>query len=199
MGGRGSGQYYRGSTRTACGETRRIDIRFMLKRGMLRTNSTGSLTWSRGNEPMGNIRYAMFYDQMRLDYRCRWYDEEWEDVKQTITIDRTPCNYGGTRKWFLCPNCNKRVAILYQVNTLFLCRHCYRLPYASQSENYLDRMSRKFDKLNKRLEADEYINDGDLWKPKGMHWRTFYHLKMAEIDADERSANAFLARFSHWL
>ena len=81
----------------------------------------------------------------------------------------------------------------------FLCRHCYRLPYASQGEGYLDRMSRKLDKISGKLEADEYIVDGDLWKPKGMHWRTFYNLKMAEIATDERCTNAFLARFGHWL
>ena len=60
-------------------------------------------------------------------------------------------------------------------------------------------MSRKFDKISDKLEADEYTVIDDLWKPKGMHWRTFYHLKMAEINADERCTNDFLARFGHWL
>ena len=106
---------------------------------------------------------------------------------------------GGSRKWFLCPECDRRVDVLYGRNVLFLCRHCYRLPYASQGEDYLSRMSRKFDKISGKLEADEYTVIDDLWKPKGMHWKTFYRLKMAEIDADERSANAFLARFGAWL
>jgi len=73
------------------------------------------------------------------------------------------------------------------------------LPYASQGETYLDRMTRKADKLSAKLEADDYIVDGDLWKPKGMHWSTFYRLTMAYLDADERSTQAFLARFSAWL
>ncbi len=60
-------------------------------------------------------------------------------------------------------------------------------------------MPRKLDKISDKLEADEYIVDGDLWKPKGMHWRTFYRLKMEEIDANERSTNVFIARFAHWL
>ena len=82
---------------------------------------------------------------------------------------------------------------------LFLCRHCYQLPYASQGECYLDRMSRKLDKLSEKLEANEYIEADGLYKPKGMHWRTFYRLKMTEISADERMNNAFLARFGHYL
>lgn len=73
------------------------------------------------------------------------------------------------------------------------------MSYASQGEGYLDRMSRKINKISEKLEAEEYIVDGDLWKPKGMHWKTFYQLKMAEIDIDDRWENELLARFGHWL
>jgi hypothetical protein len=91
------------------------------------------------------------------------------------------------------------VGLLYGADVRFLCRHCYRLPYASQGEVYLDRITRKTDKLGKRLESDEYIEYTGLFKPKGMHWRAFYRMKMAELDAEERSTNAFLARFGAWL
>ena len=60
-------------------------------------------------------------------------------------------------------------------------------------------MSRKADKFSEKLEADEYIRAGNLLKPKGMHWRTFYPPKMAEINADDRMYNAVMARFGHWL
>ena len=60
-------------------------------------------------------------------------------------------------------------------------------------------MSRKFDKISDKLEADEYTVIDDLYKPKGMHWRTFYNLKMAEIAAENRMNNAVMARFAHWL
>jgi len=144
--------------------------------------------------------HSMYENTMVLNFRFQQYgDDEWTSVQQTIWFDRTPCPYGGTRKWFLCPNCDRRVGLLYGADVQFLCRHCYRLPYASQGETYLDRMTRKADKLSAKLEADDYIVDGDLWKPKGMHWSTFYRLTMAYLDADERSTQAFLARFSAWL
>jgi len=60
-------------------------------------------------------------------------------------------------------------------------------------------MSRKCDKISDKLEADEYTVIDDLWKPKGMHWKTFYRLKMAEINTDERWGSALMARFGHWL
>ena len=200
MGGLGSGHYYRSSARTTCEEAKRIDIRFLRKQNMLRPNTSGSLSWNIGGEPSGNISYTMYENTMVLNFRFRRYDDdEWESVQQVIWFDRTPCHYGGIRKWFSCPECDQRVAVLYLVDTLFMCRRCNRLPYASQGEGYLDRMSRKLDKISDKLEAEEYIVDGDLWKPKGMHWRTFYRLKMAEINTDERWGNALMARFRHWL
>ena len=200
MGGKGSGYYYRSSARTTCEENRRVDIRYLKKQNMLKPNTAGSLSWNTGGEPSGNINYTMYENTMVLNFRYRNYgDDEWTSVRQTIWFDRTPCHYGGSRKWFLCPECDSRVGVLYGVDVHFLCRHCYRLPYASQGEGYLDRMTRKLDKLSNKLEADEYIVDGDLWKPKGMHWKTFYHLKMAEINADDRWGGALLARFGHYL
>ena len=170
MGGRGSGQYYRGSTSTTCEEIRRIDIRYLRQNGLLQPNRAGSLSWNVGGEPSGNINYTMYENTMVLNFRCQQYgDDEWESVQQTIWFESTPCHYGGSRKWFICPRCDARVAVLYGADKLFLCRHCYQLPYASQGEDYLSRMSRKFDKISDKLEADEYVNDGELWKPKGMH------------------------------
>jgi len=199
MGGRGSGTWYRWDKRTTCEEVKRLDIRYLHKHGLLKPNRAGSLSWSRGEEPAGNIQYTMFNDLMMLRYRCRWYGEEWEDVKQSIWFAETPCNYGGSRKWFSCPDCDNRVAVLYLVDKLFLCRKCYQLPYASQGEDYMDRMQRKLQKISKKLEADDYTDDGVLTKPKHMHWKTFYHLVQAELAADDRMNNALLARFGYLL
>src|SRR5829696_7809844 len=40
---------------------------------------------------------------------------EWEDVKEPVSLEWTPCNFGGERPWFLCPGagCGRRVAVLY--------------------------------------------------------------------------------------
>ena len=57
-----------------------------------------------------------------------------------VTITTTPCHYGGTRRWFLCPMkndgvlCKKRVAILYLKEGSFGCRHCHHLTYSSQNK-----------------------------------------------------------------
>jgi len=195
MGGPGSGTWYRWDKRTTAEEVKRIDIRFMKKHGYL-SSGRRSMSWSSGGESSGSIQYIIYSDCMILDYKFRRSGGDWEQVKQTINFNETACNYGNTRKWFLCPNCNKRIAVLYGVDKLFLCRHCYNLPYGSQGETYLDRMVRKSNKISAKLWEDE---DGYLVKPKGMHWRTYNNLIRDFESADNQANHAMLVRFGHWL
>jgi hypothetical protein len=59
-------------------------------------------------------------------------------------------------------------------------------------------MSRKLDKLSKKLSANAF---GELWgssKPKHMHWETYHRLMMAAINAEDHMDNAFLEKFWYW-
>jgi hypothetical protein len=87
-------------------------------------------------------------------------------------------HYGGQRPWFRCPGCQRRVAVLCGYDTLFLCRHCYQLPYTSQYETRLDRLYRKMRKLQDRR-GGQYTR-----KPKGMYWRTWERLRDQALDAE---------------
>ena len=70
------------------------------------------------------------------------------------------CRFGGTRPYFICPGvvngiaCGRRVAKLYGPGRYFLCRHCYRLAHASQSEDNMDRTLRRANKIRQRLGGD---------------------------------------------
>ena len=197
MGGIGSGTWYRWNKRTTTEEVRRIDIRYLHKHGLLEPNRAGLLSWTQGGESVGNINFTTLNDQIVLRFRCRQHGDDWEPVEQTIWFDETPCNYGGSRKWFSCPECDQRVAVLYGKGKLFLCRTCYQLPYTSQGEDYLERLVRKANKISGRLDLDE---DGGVYtKPKHMHWKTFHHLVQAELAADARMNNAFLAKYGMYI
>jgi hypothetical protein len=52
-------------------------------------------------------------------------------------LEATPCNYGGVRWWFHCPECDRRVRKLYMPpdGRRFLCRHCHDLTYAKAQEH----------------------------------------------------------------
>lgn len=160
MGGVGSGRYCRWSDTTTVEEVKRVDIRFMRRRGLLRPNSFGTLSWTRGGEQCGFISYEAYHDHLILDYRFRCGGGEWEPVRQAVYFDRTPCRYGGDRLWFICPSCRRRCEVLCLADKWPACRKCYRLPYQSQCEDRLARLQRRQD----RLEAM-------LWGNKQKWWR----------------------------
>jgi hypothetical protein len=97
--------------------------------------------------------------------------KEWEEVNEWVPISWTPCNYGGSRPWLHCPQCSRRVAILYPTwQGRLRCRHCANLVYESQRLSFRHRLQRREDKLRRRV-----ISTGDGWwyKPPRMHWSTF--------------------------
>ena len=109
---------------------------------------------------------------------------------QVIHLDTTPCHYGGHRNWFKCPQCSKRVAKLYERESVYLCRYCHKLPYTTQRVAEVDRLLIKVHKLRDRLNCDRNLAIPILAKPKGMHEFTFIRLKLAESIAQMKCLNA---------
>ena len=177
MGGYGSGGWSRWNSKSTTESQRRIDIRWLKKQGYLRPETFRSISWSRGDEKTGSIVFWMEADRMVLNYRYRFHGGEWENVEQTVSFDRTPCNYGGHRTWFLCPRCWKRVAVLYGSGKYFFCRHCYDLTYSSQQESKPDRLMRKARKIRKKMGGSGNLIDPFPDKPKNMHWKTYWRLR----------------------
>jgi len=79
---------------------------------------------------------------------------------------------------FICPavGCGRRVAILYG-GSIFACRYCHRLAYASSREDMSDRTMRRADQLRERLGWPPGILNPNGDKPKWMRWRTFERLR----------------------
>lgn len=182
MGGFGSGSWYRWDKQTTCNEVNRVDIRYMKKRGLLHPGTSGSLSWTRGEEEAGSIRYHVEKYRLILSYRHRPHGGDWESVEEAIWFDRTSCNYGGERLWLKCPHCHRRVAVLYGPGKRFLCRQCHKLPYGSQMSGKLDSLVDQKHKLGNK--TYKYY-DGEGWgKKKGMHWKTFdkYHAKYCRLN-----------------
>ena len=187
MGGFGSGSWYRWDSKITTESQHRVDIRWLKKQGYLQAGKVGCLSWSQGDEPTGTISFRVEQDQIVLNYRRRPHGGEWEDVEEVVRFDRTACNYGGYRTWFLCPNCWKRVALLYGAGKYFLCRHCYDLAYSSQQEQKIDRLMRRCRKIRDQLGASGNLTVPIWQKPKGMHQRTFDRLRMKADEANHRS------------
>jgi len=120
-------------------------------------------------------------------------------MEYPVYLDWTDCNLAGRRPWFRCParGCGRRVAILYG-GSIFACRHCHQLAYASQREAGYDRAARKADRIRDKLGWEPGILNGEGGKPKGMHWRTFERLQ-TEHDALVGESLAGMARRFGWL
>lgn len=201
MGGSGSGRYFYGSVgdngKELADRQRSIDIHFMKKRNMLNPGYTWSLAWSRNGQPTGDIRGVTYKDRIVLLYRCRFDGGPWQDVKQPVLLTYTPCTYGGTRPWFLCPgvSCDRRAGKLYCAGRLFLCRQCYDLAYRSQREGWSDRLLTRAQNLRERLGGSGSMFDLFPEKPKGMHWRTYARLRQQGQMLDAMQWSAVAERF----
>ena len=117
--------------------------------------------------------------------------EEYGTVSQSVTIERLPCRFGGSRAYFRC-KCNKRVVKLYADGKHFRCRHCYHLPYSSKNESHWDRALRQRNKRRRRLSRNVGLEAYMAQKPKGMWWRTYQRLQERAYEAEQRSDDEFI-------
>jgi len=143
----------------------------MKRRDMLRPGASGTLSWSVGDRRTIMVAYECHEDRITVNPTPLYSDLDRQPGTQTFRFDTTPCNFGGERRWFLCPGCSRRVAVLCGVNEVFRCRLCHRLPYLSQNTTVLRRLIRRRQDIGKRI-----FEDGDgrrRHRRKGLHKQTF--------------------------
>ena len=200
MGGLGSGNRYRFDKKTTTDECHGLDIRDLYRDGLLKPGSWFSWRWLRGDRETGSIRGFVYQDKLVLSYRSK-LGGEWEDVKEPVPLEWTPCNFGGERPWFVCPGvvngvaCGRRVAVLYGPGKYFLCRHCYDLRYESQREDKSHRALRRAQKIRHQLGGSANMMEPFPDKPKGMHHHTYMKLFWEHHEAEMEH----LAGMREWL
>ena len=153
----------------------RLDIRQIARQASLNPGSTFNWRWTRNDEPVGNIDVAVQTDEVCLSYRTRTLGQDWQSLQCIVPVERTDCHLGGQRVWWLCPKCDRRVAVLFGSKT-FACRHCQRISYPCQRETPLDRATRRADKIRSRLGWMPGILNPMELRPKGMHMATYCRL-----------------------
>ena len=199
MGGVGSGRPS-GSGRTTVEACRSIDVNRLHRTGCLRAGWAGGWQWTRDGEKVASINLRAEHDRLHLSYRMRIGSGEWEDVAETVRIVCVPCRFGGERPYFVCPGvvngvaCGRRVAKLHGPGRYFLCRHCYRLAHASQSEGAWDRTLRRANKIRQRLGGDPGMAAPFPAKPRGMWRRTYERLREQGFNAEILADEAFALR-----
>ena len=172
------------------------DIDRLNRAGCLRPGYRGGWKWTRNGEQVASLRFWRGPNGLVLSYRVRDHGGEWQDVEQPTPIVWMPCRFGGGRPYFVCPGivdgivCSRWVTKLYGAGRYFLCRHCYRLAYASQREDRYDRALRRANNIRVRLGGEPGVASAFPTRPKGMHRETYERLQSAvlnaEIQAEER-------------
>jgi len=206
LGGVGSGNWHRFDKKATTDECHSVDIRYLHRHDLLEPGRWFSLRWSRAGRETGSIgglvegTSGCRPNRVVFNYRHRsgsFAGGEWEDVREPVTLEWTPCNFGGERPWFVCPGagCGRRVAILYGPGRYFLCRRCYDLRYESQRENGMIRALRRAQKIRERLGGSANMTEPFPEKPKGMHRRTYDRLFREHHEAEVEQ----LAGMREWL
>ena len=180
MGGRGSGRRTSYGGKSETHDAMPLDIRKLTRKGLLVPGNSLSYKWSVNDQQVAGISIRVEFNYgLMLSYRVKSTGEVVEQLVQTQT---SPCHLGGQRRWFTCPGCNKKVAMLYAPGKYFACRLCGGLAYATQKEGIGDRASRRADKIRKRLGWEAGILNGSGCRPKGMHKSTYQQLKQHHDD-----------------
>jgi hypothetical protein len=176
MGGWGSGR--RGCSKEVTSDYRRFDVLSLHRGGWLRPGVTFISHWYVGGVEQSTIKGWAESDRITVSYKHQYPGEDWETLNYPILLDRTPCHYGGSRPWFVCPGrgCGRRVAVLYS-GRLFLCRRCRQLAYESQREAPHDRALGRVIRMQERMGFGLMCPaDGLPPRKKGMHHRTYERL-----------------------
>lgn len=165
----------------------KLDVRELARRKLL---GGVSCTWHWSNtvtgEEVGSIGITTRPGAARLNYSSNGVP-----VSQDIGITRTACPYGGSRPWFQCPRCGRRVGVLFLRSGNFMCRRCGRVVYASQSTDAIGRTWIKQRKLERRL-------DDDWHRPKGMHRTTYDRIVNGIITCEETRDAALYLVLERW-
>ncbi|MCB0126673.1 MAG: hypothetical protein KDE58_30655 [Caldilineaceae bacterium] len=133
----------------------------------------GSWRWTYSSGRKSSISYCNIPgDGVRLQYSSNG-----QDYNYLVKVATTTPNYGGTRYYWRCPSCNRRARIIYG-GTLFLCRHCHGLTYATAQSggDLLTTIDNRLYRIREKLQGDWHFLQGPGEKPKHMHWRTYSKL-----------------------
>lgn len=202
MGGFGSGRRSARATVEGC-RSLRLDVNRITRdvRGALHGAPEGAKliagpmvwTWTtRGEaEPWARVTITLRLDPWRGEARLQYDVPHWSrptgPQDQTVQMETTACRFGGRRWWWLCPATWRRCSKLYLPNggTRFLSRGpgAYRLAYASQAADAMDRSHARLARLHRKMGGEyDYADDPPPPRPKGMRHRTYERL-VAEWEA----------------
>jgi hypothetical protein len=186
VGGNGSGQWLRLDVKVKTNMLFRIDIKDLRHTSGLEPGARGQVRQCVRGVPTSFVLYEIKKDRVLLKYEHQPPEKEAQLVIETIWLNHTAPHFGGKRAWFSCPQCCKRVAVLFRVDRRFRCRKCHKLSYPTQSWDEFDRSGNEARKIRIKLGGSGALKEDFPSKPKGMHFTTYCRLLQKGVQADRR-------------
>jgi hypothetical protein len=160
MGGYGSTRWGWRTTRATTDEVIALDVRALARRRYFTAGpgeaAAGIEAWRCNGDEIARVGVHYRGDDpsaVSLEYQMCWLGEEWHIIRERIELVHTSCPFGGTRRWFVCPGCGVRRALLFCVGGLFCCRVCHGLAYRSTRQTLGERARRREEKRQQRTSA----------------------------------------------
>jgi len=153
----------------------------------LTPGTTVTALFQRHGVPAGSLEVKPQSDALGLSYAHEAHGRAWQ---QDVAMENTPCHFGGSRPWLVCPDCGRRCGVLFMEPTAgFACVECSNLNYPSTREEPLERRFHKAHALRARLGWPPGLDMGQGTRPRYMHKTTFDRL----VTAYERSMGQALS------
>jgi hypothetical protein len=151
-----------------------LDVRELQRVGALAPGKKWDLRWP----DFLDVAQVRMQTEACLELRSRARGVQ-RPLSQPVELMYTSLNYGGRRAWFLC-DCGRKVAKLYHVGLLWICRQCAQLDYETQHEGRFERAYRRELAVHRRL-GTGWPDNGHTWapppaRPRGMHRSTYLGL-----------------------
>lgn len=171
----GRGRWYRYSKKDLVTDYLRLHVRDAQRWLDLTRVSHSTLTWSRSGRQIGALTAVNVPARGVLLV----YSVKDERIEELVSWDVTTPHYGGQRRWWLCPRCGRRCAVLYG-GPRFWCRSCHGLTYktAQGGGKLIDSIDNQLSRLCDLLQARHH-NIADATppaKPPKMRSRTYLRL-----------------------
>ncbi len=154
-----------------------VNVHRLARMGYLRPGEPRRIGWRVDGEFTGWLTVEATDNLVTFLGDAGDLDRVAEDVKLT----RTEVGFG-ERRWFVCPGCDRRCAVLYVKSRALTCRECVDATYLTST---LGKQARLQDRLHKARAALGMDECGHAVKPRGMHEVTWLRLWQRYWEADE--------------
>lgn len=181
MGGSGSGRFNRLAPKVSDYLMLNVSA---FKLSDFEKGETGRYIWTLDGSEIASIVYRLERDFLELDYVYRKGGGS-HQVLEEIAFEFATQPFGGYRRFFVCPSCNRKCRILLGAQK-FRCRRCRQATYPSQYDHVHIKELVLAERTRKRLGGESGFMNGFPQKPAGMHWRSFEAMKARDYRVTRR-------------